>query len=47
MAQHGLPDLTKAREELSWLPVVTFEQGLKRTIEYTAANRCLVRPMDK
>ena len=44
MAQHGLPDLTKAREELGWLPVVTFEQGLKRAIEYTVANRGIVRP---
>ncbi|HTK04128.1 MAG TPA: NAD-dependent epimerase/dehydratase family protein [Candidatus Eisenbacteria bacterium] len=44
MAQHGLPDLTKAREELGWLPVMTFEQGLKRTIEYTIANRGIVRP---
>ncbi|MEY4745006.1 MAG: hypothetical protein RL272_951 [Candidatus Parcubacteria bacterium] len=46
MAQHGLPDLTKAREELGWMPVVTFEQGLKRTIEYTIANRGLIGPMD-
>src|SRR5690606_28146223 len=42
----GLPDLTKAREELGWMPIVTFEQGLKRTIEYTTANRGLVHTMD-
>jgi UDP-glucuronate decarboxylase len=45
MQQHGLPDLTKAREELGWMPIVTFEQGLKRAIEYTVANRGLVDPM--
>jgi UDP-glucuronate decarboxylase len=47
MSQHGLPDLTKAREELGWMPVVTFEQGLKRAIEYTVANRGIVKPMDQ
>ncbi len=45
MAQHGLPNLTKVREELGWMPVVTFEQGLKRTIEYTVANRGLIKDL--
>jgi len=45
--QQGLPDLTKAREELGWLPVVTFEQGLKRTIEYVVANRGIVTPLQE
>lgn len=47
MSTQGLPDLTKAREELGWMPVVTFDQGLKRTIEYTTANRGLVHTMDE
>ena len=28
------PDITKAREELGWEPVVSVEEGLKRTIEW-------------
>lgn len=45
MAQHGLPDLTKVREELGWIPIVTFEQGLRRTIEYTVANRGIIKEL--
>ena len=29
-----LPDITKARRELGWEPVVMPEDGLKRTIEW-------------
>jgi UDP-glucuronate decarboxylase len=28
------PDITLAREKLNWLPVVSLETGLKRTIDY-------------
>ncbi len=38
----GLPDLRKAREQLAWIPVVTLDEGLQKTIEYTTAQKSLV-----
>lgn len=32
--QNRRPDITRAREVLNWQPVVTLEDGLRRTIEY-------------
>ncbi len=42
MSQLGLPDLSKAKEKLGWLPLVTLDDGLKRAIEYTMANKQLL-----
>ncbi|MDD5043055.1 MAG: GDP-mannose 4,6-dehydratase [Patescibacteria group bacterium] len=42
MTPLGLPDITKAKEELGWLPIVTLESGLKQTIEYTMAEKGLL-----
>jgi UDP-glucuronate decarboxylase len=44
MTQLGLPDLTRAKDELHWIPLVSLEQGLKRSIEYTVAHKGLIRP---
>jgi len=44
MSELGLPDLTRAKDDLGWLPLVTLETGLKRSIEYTIAHRGLLRP---
>ena len=44
ISELGLPDLTKAKETLGWLPLMSLEQGLKRSIEYTVAHRGLIRP---
>ena len=41
MSQLGLPDLTKAKDQLGWIPLVTLEQGLKKSIEYTIAQKGL------
>jgi len=38
----GLPNLTKAKEKLGWLPLVRFEDGLRKTIDYIRANKVLL-----
>ncbi len=43
MTPLGLPDITRAKESLGWLPVVTLEAGLRQTIEYTQAEKSIVR----
>jgi len=44
MTQLGLPDLKRAKEDLGWIPLISLEQGLKKSIEYAVANRGLLRP---
>ncbi len=38
LAKQGLPDISLAREQLGWLPLVTLEQGLQQTIDYMRSN---------
>ena len=42
MRELGLPDITKAKKELDWFPVVTIENGIEKAIEYTQAHKILV-----
>ncbi len=42
MTPLGLPDITKAREQLGWLPLVQLDEGLKRAIDYTIAHKSLL-----
>ncbi len=42
MSQLGLPDLTKIKEKLGWIPLVTLENGLKQAIDYTISNKSLL-----
>lgn len=42
MSQLGLPDLTRAKERLGWIPLVTLDEGLKHTIEYAMAHKSLL-----
>ncbi len=35
----GAPDLTRAKEELSWLPLISLEAGLHKTIDYTISQK--------
>jgi UDP-glucuronate decarboxylase len=42
MTQLGLPNISKAKEKLGWLPLVSLDDGLKRTIDYTMANKSLL-----
>lgn len=39
LTKKGLPDLTKAKEELGWMPLVRMSDGLQKTIDYTIANK--------
>jgi UDP-glucuronate decarboxylase len=43
MTQLGLPDVTRAKDELGWLPLVSLEQGLKKSIEFTITNKHVLR----
>ncbi|MDD4901042.1 MAG: GDP-mannose 4,6-dehydratase [Patescibacteria group bacterium] len=36
-----LPDITRAREELGWMPIVTLEKGLAKTIDDLRASKGL------
>lgn len=42
MTPLGLPDITKAKERLGWLPLVGLDDGLKRAIDYTIAHKGLL-----
>ncbi len=42
MSQLGLPDMTKSKDQLGWIPLVTLDDGLKRTIEYTMSHKSLL-----
>lgn len=39
MTQLGIPDIRKAKELLGWIPLVTLDNGLKQTIDYTRAHK--------
>lgn len=43
----GLPDISKAKQKLEWLPITTLEKGLKQTLDYIKAHRLLLEPMAK
>ena len=38
----GLPDVTRAREILGWVPLVRLDDGLKKMIDYTQSHRHLI-----
>jgi len=42
MTPLGLPDISKAKEQLNWFPVVSLAQGLEKTLAYTRANKNLL-----
>lgn len=42
ITQLALPNITKAKDELGWMPLVRLEDGLKKTIDYTLAHKELL-----
>ncbi len=36
--EHGVPDITRAKESLGWFPLVSIDDGLKKTIDYMNAH---------
>lgn len=42
--ESGLPDITRAREILGWLPLVRLEEGLKKMIDFAKSERGLIGP---
>ena len=44
MSELPLPNLTKIKDAIGWFPIVSLEQGLKKSIEYTVANKGLLKP---
>ena len=42
LTELGLPDVSKAKEYLGWVPVVRLEDGLQKSIEYVRANKILL-----
>lgn len=39
MAEQGIPDIKKAKERLGWFPVISLEDGIEKSIDYTIANK--------
>lgn len=42
--QPAIPDISKAKDELNWFPLVSIEDGLREAIEYYRATAFLHRP---
>ena len=45
MTPLGLPDLTKTKDRLGWIPLVRLEDGLSRAVDYARANKALIDTM--
>ena len=44
MTPMALPIITKAKDEFGWIPIVTLEKGLQRTVDYAKAERTKLGP---
>lgn len=42
MRQLALPDITKIKEEIGWFPIVTLEDGIRKTVDFTRAHKDLL-----
>lgn len=39
LSKKGIPDLRRAKESLGWIPIITLDEGLQKTIDFTIANK--------
>ena len=44
MTPLGLPNITKAKNELAWFPLISIDEGLKKTIEDVKTKRSMLQP---
>ncbi len=42
---YNIPDITLAKEKIGWFPLISLEDGLKKTIEFTKTNMRLYQQM--
>lgn len=42
LTELGLPDISKAKNDLHWTPIMRLEDGLRKTIDYIQANKILL-----
>lgn len=42
LREGAFPDINRAKDEIGWFPLVTIEDGLQKTIEYTQAHKDLL-----
>ncbi|MBT4723168.1 NAD-dependent epimerase/dehydratase family protein [Candidatus Falkowbacteria bacterium] len=42
MRELAVPDINLVKEEIGWLPIISLEDGLKKTIDFTRANKDLL-----
>ena len=42
MRELAVPDITKVREGIGWIPIITLEDGLRKTIDFTKAHKDLL-----
>ncbi|HCC23134.1 TPA: NAD-dependent dehydratase [Candidatus Falkowbacteria bacterium] len=42
LREGAFPDITRAKEDIGWFPLITLEDGLNKTIEYTKAHKNLL-----
>ncbi|MFH1867229.1 MAG: GDP-mannose 4,6-dehydratase [Patescibacteria group bacterium] len=38
IVRQGIPDISKAKEQFGWFPLISLEQGLKETVDYLRAH---------
>jgi len=42
LREGAFPDITRAKEDIGWFPLITLEDGLRKTIDYTKAHKNLL-----
>ena len=46
LTKKGAPDLTYVRDVLDWMPLMSLEDGLDRTVDYVQANKDILKLND-